>query len=70
MQELSKLRSREYRFTHMNCFTVEDLSQPKSGINHMNKMDGVLIDYPVHVHGGERSGEPLVIVLDLDNRFR
>ena len=35
----------------------------------MNKMDGDLIDYPIeHVHGGERSGEPLVIVLDLNNR--
>ena len=35
----------------------------------MDKIDGNLIDWPVHVHGGERSGKPwLVIVRDLENR--
>ena len=48
---------------------VEDLSQPKLGsllctnqrtdVNHMVKMAfGDLIDWPVHVHFGERSGKP------------
>ena len=35
----------------------------------MDKIDGSLIDWPVLVHWGERSGKPgLVIVLDLGNR--